>query len=58
LTVASFTQAGYHLRHVTFPGSGGAVSFGPNQPYALGAANVIVYNPRSKTLVAAPPLRH
>lgn len=51
LTVASFTKAGYSLRKVTFPGSGGLVSFGPNQPYAIGPVNVVTYNPRSKTLV-------
>ena len=57
LTVASFTKAGYQLRNVTFPGSGGPVSFGPDQPYAIGRANVVVYDPRSETLVA-DPLRH
>ncbi len=55
LSVASFAKAGYQLRNVTFPGSGGTVSFGPDQPYAVGRANVVVYDPRSKTLVAAPP---
>jgi hypothetical protein len=54
LTVASFTKAGYQLRNVSFPGSGGPVSFGPDQPYAIGQANVVVYDPRSGTLVAAP----
>ena len=34
LTVASFTKACYQLRNVTFPGTGGPVSFGPNQAYA------------------------
>ena len=52
--MASFTKAGYQLRNVTFPGSGGPVSFGPNQPYAIGKANVVVYDPRSGTLVPAP----
>ena len=32
LTVASFTKAGYGLRNVTFPGSGGAVGFTPASP--------------------------
>jgi hypothetical protein len=53
LTVASFTKAGYQLRNVSFPGSGGPVSFGPNQAYSIGKANVIVYDPRSGTLVPA-----
>jgi hypothetical protein len=58
LTVASFTKAGYGLRNVTFPGSGGPVSFGPDQPYAIGSANVVVYDSKSGTLVAAPAVRH
>ncbi len=57
LTVASFTKAGYQLRNVTFPGSGGPVSFGPDQPYAIGKANVVAYNPRSGALVPAPASR-
>jgi hypothetical protein len=52
LTVASFSKAGYGLRNVTFPGSGGAVSFGPNQPYAIGPAQVQVYDPTSQQLVS------
>jgi Periplasmic binding protein len=36
LTVRSFARAGYGLRHVTFPGSGGPVSFAPNRAYAIG----------------------
>jgi hypothetical protein len=57
LTVASFTKAGYQLRNVTFPGSGGPVSFGPDQPYAIGKANVVVYDSRFGTLVPAPASR-
>ena len=53
LTVASFTKAGYQLRNVTFPGTGGPVSFGPDQPYAIGKANIVVYDSRSGTLVPA-----
>ena len=53
LTVASFTKAGYQLRNVTLPGSGEPISFGPNQAYAIGKANVLVYNPRSGQLVPA-----
>ena len=54
LTVASFTKAGYGLRNVTFPGSGGPVSFGPSQPYAIGKTNILVFNTKSGTLVDAP----
>jgi len=53
LTVASFTKAGYQLRKVTLPGSGGPVSFGPDQAYAIGKANIVVYDPRSGMLVPA-----
>jgi phosphoribosylcarboxyaminoimidazole (NCAIR) mutase len=53
LTVASFTKAGYGLKNMTFPGSGGPVSFGPNQPYAIAPAQVLVYSPTSQTLVPA-----
>ncbi len=53
LSVASFAKAGYALKNVTFPGSGGAVSFGPNQPYAIGPAQIVVYSPKSQTMVAA-----
>ncbi|MGP0030944.1 MAG: hypothetical protein ACLPVF_10625 [Acidimicrobiales bacterium] len=51
LTVASFTKAGYGLRSVTFPGSGGSVSFGPNQPYAVGPVNEVIYDPKTDSLV-------
>jgi len=54
LTVASFTKAGYGLKNVTFPGSGGAVSFGPGQPYAIGPVQVLVYSPTSNSMVPAP----
>jgi hypothetical protein len=57
LRVASFTKAGYRLRNVSFPGSGGPVSFGPNRPYAIGKANIVVYDPRSGMLVPAPASR-
>jgi hypothetical protein len=53
LTVASFTKAGYQLRNVTFPGTDGPVSFGPDQPYAIGKANIVVFDPRSGSLVPA-----
>ena len=54
LTVASFTKAGYGLKNVTFPGSGGPVSFGPGQPYAIGPVQVLVYSPTSNSMVPAP----
>jgi hypothetical protein len=53
LTVASFTKAGYALKDVTFPGMSSSVSFAPGQPYALGKAQVLVYDPTSQTLVPA-----
>ena len=53
LTVASFSKAGYGLKNVTFPGSGGPVSFAPGQPYAVGPVQVLVYSPSSQTMVPA-----
>ena len=54
LTVASFTKAGYALKNASIPGTGGAlVSFGKNQPYAIGPITVVTYSPTSKTLVPA-----
>jgi hypothetical protein len=53
LTVASFTKAGYGLRNVTIPGAGRPVSFGPNQPYALGHPNILVYSTKKGGLVPA-----
>jgi hypothetical protein len=57
LTVASFTKAGYGLKNVTFPGTGGPLSFAPGRPYAIGRPNVLVYDRKSGTMVAAPPGR-
>jgi hypothetical protein len=54
LTVATFTKAGYGLKNVRFPGSGGLVSFGPDQPYAVGPVNIVTYSPTSQTLASAP----
>jgi len=51
LTVATFTKAGYGLKNVTLPGTGGPVSFGANQAYATGPATVVTYDPTSKTMV-------
>ena len=50
LTVTSFTKAGYGLRNVRFPGSGGLVSFGPGQPYAIGPVYVGKYNSTTKQI--------
>jgi hypothetical protein len=52
LTISSFTNAGYGLRHVTFPGIGAAVSFGPGQPAAVGPVYRLTYNSAIQTLVA------
>ncbi|HXN61924.1 MAG TPA: hypothetical protein VN886_15865 [Acidimicrobiales bacterium] len=51
LTVASFTKAGYGLRNVTFPGSGGPVSFGPGQADAIGPVLVGKYDAATNQLV-------
>jgi len=51
LTTASFTKAGESLKNVTFPGSGGPVSFAPGKPYALGTVSIVTYSPKSETLV-------
>jgi hypothetical protein len=53
LTVASFTNAGYGLRNVTFPGSGGRVSFGPGRAYAIGPVYVGKYSVATNQLVFA-----
>jgi hypothetical protein len=51
LTVPTFTRAGYSLKDITLPGSGGPVSFGPNQPYAIGTVNMLAYDPGTASLV-------
>jgi hypothetical protein len=51
LNVASLTKAGYALKNVTIPGMGGPISFGPGQPYALGAVSVVHYDTQTQTLV-------
>jgi hypothetical protein len=53
LTVASYAKAGYGLRNITFPGMGGPVSFGPDQPYAIGPVYVGKYSPSADQLVFA-----
>jgi ABC-type branched-subunit amino acid transport system substrate-binding protein len=50
LTVSSFVHAGYGLRNVTIPGQGAPISFGPNQPYALGPVFRVHYDSTTKTL--------
>jgi hypothetical protein len=52
LTTASFTKAGYALKDADVPGIG-VVSFGPNQPYAIGPVTIYKYSPTSETLVPA-----
>jgi hypothetical protein len=51
LSVATFTKAGYGLRNVTFPGSGGPVSFGPGRAFAIGPVYVGKYSVTAKQLV-------
>lgn len=58
LTVASFTKAGYALKNVSFPGSGGPVSFGKDQPYAIGPTIILEYDTRTGTMVPAPPVKN
>jgi hypothetical protein len=52
LTVSSFTKAGYGLRNVKFPGVA-PVSFGPNQPAAVGAIYPVQYDSATNSLVIA-----
>ncbi len=53
LTVSSFDEAGYGLRHLSLPGTGGPVSFGHDQPYALGPVYFMTYSAADKQLVIA-----
>ncbi len=53
LNVASFTKAGYGLKHVSIPGMGGPISFGPGRPYAVGPVTVYTYSTKTQTLVPA-----
>jgi hypothetical protein len=58
LTASTFAKAGYGLRDVTFPGEGGPVSFGSDQPYALGPVYPLVFNRAANELVtASTPLK-
>ncbi len=43
-------------RPMGFPGAP-PVSFGPKRPYALGKANILVYDSRKGILVPAPPVK-
>jgi hypothetical protein len=57
LTVPSFTKAGYGLRNVKFPGVV-PVSFGPNQPAAVGAVYPVKYDSATNSLViSSTPLK-
>jgi hypothetical protein len=51
LTVASFVRAGEGLHGVLIPGSDTPISFGKNQPYALGPVYMAHYDTVAKTLV-------
>jgi branched-chain amino acid transport system substrate-binding protein len=51
LTVQSFTRAGESLKNFTIPASGGAVSFAPGRPFALGPVYVGHYDPSTHLLV-------
>ncbi len=51
LTVASFVRAGESLHGVVIPGSDTPISFGKNQPYALGPVYMAHYDAAAKTLV-------
>jgi hypothetical protein len=53
LTVKTFTRAGEALKNISLPGSGGSVSFGPGQPYALGTVHLGHFDPTTKQLVFA-----
>jgi hypothetical protein len=52
LTTASFAKAGFALKNADIPGLG-AVSFAPNQPYAIGPVTIFKYDATSETLVPA-----
>lgn len=53
LTAASFVHAGYGLRNVVLPGSSSPVSFGPNQPYAIGPVYMVQYHASTNTFTVA-----
>ncbi len=58
LTTTSFTNAGYGLHNVTFPGVGGPVSFGKNNSAAVGQIYLLKYNAATNTLaIANTPLK-
>ena len=50
LTVASFANAGYHLKNAAVPGVG-SVSFAPGQAYAVGPVTIVHYSGQTQTLV-------
>jgi hypothetical protein len=54
LTTSSFEKAGYALRNVSIPGTGGPVSFGAGRPYAaLGPVYMVSSDVGTKNLVVA-----
>ena len=53
LTANSFIQAGYGLKDITIPGFPGTLSFGPNQPYAIGDLYPGTYDTTTKLVVVS-----
>jgi len=56
LTVASFANAGYHLKNASVPGFG-SVSFAPGQAYTLGPVTIVDYSQKTQTLVPDSSLK-
>jgi Periplasmic binding protein len=58
LTTSSFTKAGFGLRNFVIPGIGSPLSFGPNQPAAVGPIYLLEYDSATNSLaVANTPLK-
>jgi hypothetical protein len=54
LTADSFIQAGYGLKDIKIPGVPGTLSFGQNQPYAIGNLYPGKYDVAKKVVVVSP----
>ncbi len=50
LSRSSFVHAGYELKNVAIPGSGGRVSFTSDRPYDIGPVYLVTYNAAKKAL--------